>query len=130
MKDLIALTILSIFLVLGQSMAFASVPSMECETTRMTGKKVIVTSTKVTYVEEMLEQPNPRREIASLETSISNVRTKYSGFGVTKVLTFEGHKHTIHIENVNSPSDVNDYLSIKSPRGHEVVYPLNCKAIN
>ena len=110
--------------------ALASIPSMECETSRMTGKKVIVTSTNVTYVEEYMKQEAPRREIASLETKITNVRTMFSGKGITKVLSFEGHKHTIHIEDVASPNQINDYLSIRSPRGHEIVYPLNCKLLN
>ncbi len=109
--------------------SFASLPNIECTTTRMTGKKVIISQSKVTYVEEYMGNEGPKREIASLETSITNVRTMYSASGITKMLSFEGHQHTIHIENVASPSDMDDYLSIKSPRGHEITYPLTCKTI-
>lgn len=58
--------------------------------------------------------------------SVANVRTRKSAKGFTKILHFEGHKYTLHIENAKQFSDVNDYLIMRSPQGHEMTYPLTC----
>ena len=100
---------------------------IRCTTPRM-GKELKISDTHITYIEDSIknnEQVNGRK-LASLELAFSNVRTRNTHKGFTKILSFEGHKHTIHIENKNSFNDVNDYLTIRSPQGHEIIYPLNC----
>jgi hypothetical protein len=49
--------------------------------------------------------------------------------GFTKTLYIDGNKHRINIQNTNEFSDVNDYLSITSPKGHEMTYPLTCHSV-
>ena len=59
--------------------------------------------------------------------SITEVRTKKTGPGFTKTLFFEGKRHQIHIDNLKQFSEVHDYVSITSPKGHEMTYPLICR---
>lgn len=59
-------------------------------------------------------------------SSISSVRTQKNHTGFSKTLYIDGNKHRIKIQNVNEFSESNDYLSITSPKGHEMTYPLNC----
>jgi hypothetical protein len=57
-----------------------------------------------------------------------SVRTQKKNLGFTKTLYIDGHKHRISVQDVNEFSDVTDYLSITSPKGHEMTYPLNCRS--
>lgn len=64
------------------------------------------------------------RSISSI--SKESVRTQKKGMGIVKTLYINGNKHKISIKNLNSFSDADDYLSITSPKGHEMTYPLTC----
>jgi hypothetical protein len=57
-----------------------------------------------------------------------SVRTHKKNFGFTKTLYIDGNKYRINVQNTKEFSDVNDYLSITSPKGHEMTYPLNCQS--
>lgn len=63
------------------------------------------------------------REIASTES----VRDNSNGKTIDKVLLYLGERYTIHIAERGSFSSINDYLTIRSNKGHEVIYPLECK---
>lgn len=63
------------------------------------------------------------RSISSIET----VRTEKRHKGFDKILNLNGNKHRIHIDNPSELSDVNDYMVITSPKGHEMTYPLSCR---
>ncbi len=72
-----------------------------------------------------------REDVEGVSRSISSitgdsVRTHKKNLGFTKTLYIDGNKHRINVQNTNEFSDVNDYLSITSPKGHEMTYPLNC----
>jgi len=122
MKTLIATLItllsLSTFAALSPSSA-----KMICHTPRL-DKAFVVGATQVTFLDETQQEAD--RNLASIE----GIRTKISGSGFTKIMNFEGQKHTIHVDDVNSPSQVNDYLVIKSREGHELTYPLDCSSVN
>ncbi len=64
------------------------------------------------------------RSISSI--SSDSVRTHKKHLGFSKTLYIDGNKHRINVQNTNAFSEVNDYLSITSPKGHEMTYPLNC----
>jgi hypothetical protein len=75
-----------------------------------------------------------REDEAGIARSISSVpgdsvRTHKKQNGFTKTMYVDGHKHRINVQNTNEFSDVNDYLSITSPKGHEMTYPLNCHSV-
>ncbi len=53
-------------------------------------------------------------------------RTRDLGKGVEKIFYLSGEKHTIHISDKSKFNELNDFISIKSRRGHEVTFPLNC----
>lgn len=95
---------------------------MICHTPRL-DKAFVVGATQVTFLDETLS--GPERQLASVE----GVRTKMIGAGFTKILDFEGQRHIIHVSNVNSPSQVEDYLVIRSREGHELTYPLDCTKV-
>ncbi|MGK0367453.1 MAG: hypothetical protein ACI9QD_000588 [Thermoproteota archaeon] len=65
------------------------------------------------------------RKISSL-VGIKKVRTHVTLNGFTKVLYKNGNKHKIHINNSANFNEVEDYMTIVSPKGHKVTYPLNC----
>lgn len=62
-----------------------------------------------------------------LIASVRPERTKYHSNGLTKYIKFEGKNYTLHIENWNKFSEVDDYVAIRSAQGHEITYPLNCE---
>ncbi len=64
------------------------------------------------------------RAISSV--SPDSVRTHKKHHGFSKTLYLNGNKHRINVQNINEFSEVNDYLSITSPKGHEMTYPLSC----
>lgn len=64
------------------------------------------------------------RSISSIEADAVRTHKKHLGF--SKTLYIDGNKHRINVHNTKAFSDVNDYLSITSPKGHEMTYPLNC----
>ena len=100
-------------------LTFNTEASVLCHTPRM-NKIFEVSDKKVTFFNEF--DSKAKRELASVAS-----RSKANDMGVTKVVEFENQKHTIHIANMNSFSDVNDYIIIKSRTGHEVTYPLSCE---
>lgn len=87
-------------------------------------KKFLIDSEKVSFYKEELS--GPRREISS--TDAASVRTQNKNHGFSKTLYIDGLKYKINIHNQNQFSDVDDYLSITSPKGHEMTYPLNCQS--
>lgn len=100
-------------------LSFNTEASIVCHTPRM-NKVFEVSEHKVTFFNEF--DAKARRELASLSS-----RTKPEIKGLTKIVDFENHKHTIHINDVDNFSEVNDYIIIKSRVGHEVTYPLTCE---
>ncbi len=54
-------------------------------------------------------------------------RSKDRGDSKTMIFHVSGDKHTLHIANKNSPSELDDYINIKSRQGHEITYPINCQ---
>ncbi len=102
-----------------QTQAAVNPVSLKCHTPRM-AKAIKITNTKVTFYQERNFQG--RRELASLMAA----RTRKTATGFTKILNFEGQKHTIHIKDTKSLSELDDYITIRSRNGHEVIYPLTC----
>lgn len=101
--------------------SFSSYANLVCHTPRM-NKVMEINDNEVTFYQEGDEKLS--RKLASLAT-----RTKKSGPGFSKTVSFENQKHTIFIKDVKNFSEVEDYIVIKAPTGHEVTYPLNCKLI-
>jgi hypothetical protein len=93
--------------------------NIECQVDRM-GKTFSISTNTITLRGDESENG---RAIAS----IAAIRTRRSGNGFTKIMNFEGHKYGLHIEDTNSFSEVNDYITIRSSRGHEVTYPISCQ---
>ncbi len=60
-------------------------------------------------------------------SSVEMVRTEKRHRGFDKIMNLQGLKHRIHIENPASLSEVDDYMVITSPKGHEMTYPLSCR---
>jgi hypothetical protein len=88
-------------------------------------KNIIVESNTVAFLDN--SRLENQRKISSVE-QINKVRTHKTSVGFNKIFYKDGNKHKLHIENKNGFSEVDDYLTIVSPKGHTVTYPLNCQA--
>jgi hypothetical protein len=99
----------------------AATPKIECETAF--GEKTFTISDElISFHKE--DEMGVSRSISSV--SGQSVRTQKKHFGFSKSLYIDGNKYRISVQDVNSFSDANDYLSITSPKGHEMTYPLTC----
>ncbi|WP_372651147.1 hypothetical protein [Halobacteriovorax sp.] len=90
---------------------------LECHTPRMK-KSFVIYNNKISFLEET--------EKGRMVASANAMRTSYKKNGFTKVLNYWGQRHEIHIGNVDKLSELNDYLTIRSNKGHEITYPLTC----
>lgn len=110
-------------LVFSGSKAQASFKKINCHTPR---HKNNFTIHKSKIVFHGPEEWNNFQYINS-DRSLSSVRTKRKGKGFIKVVNFEGKSFSIHIADLKNFNEVEDYLTIRSKRGHEITYPLTCK---
>ena len=92
---------------------------INCHTNRM-AKGIKVTPSGVNFYEKSFA-----RELASVP---SREQAMNEG-SVTRSFNFEGHKYTLHVENVDQFSDIEDYLTISDSKGHEILYPVTCSKI-
>lgn len=85
-------------------------------------KEITIDNDHVAFNRE--DDSGVKREISSVNSLKVRTHNKYKGF--TKTLYIDGMKHKVHVEDVGNFSEVQDYLSITSPKGHEMTYPLTC----
>lgn len=111
--------ILTTLISMMTSYSVSAAPQIICTTPRES-KVVLIkeTSVALSTPEELINS----RSVAS----VNSVRTRHQGKGFTKIIFLEGVKHTIHIDDQNKFSDVNDYMVMRSREGHEITYPLTC----
>jgi hypothetical protein len=97
---------------------------IECQTA-FGEKRFVIEDGRISFQKEDAEGVS--RSISSVAAESVRTHTKHLGF--TKTLYIDGNKHKINIQNAHEFSDVNDYLSITSPKGHEMTYPLSCHSV-
>ena len=97
--------------------------SIECETPRLE-KKFKIEGEKVVFLKGEDDSKNRDGRIIA---SVNNVRTRVSYKGFTKTLNFDGLKHTIHINDSSSFSEIEDYIVVRNKLGHQMTYPLSCQ---
>jgi hypothetical protein len=102
----------------------AKSPSIECSTA-FGEKSFTIEDNRISFHKE--DDAGVSRSISSV--NIESVRTQKKNLGFTKTIYIDGNKHRISIKDTNEFSDVNDYLSITSPKGHEMTYPLSCHSV-
>ncbi len=107
-------------LYIGQSQA-AVQGTVVC-TTAFGEKEITIDNNHVAFNRE--DNSGVKREISSINSVKVRTHNKYKGF--TKTLYIDGMKHKVHVEDASNFSEVQDYLSITSPKGHEMTYPLTC----
>lgn len=124
--------ILRVFFLIGfglsGSLTLASIKNVNptkkvfCKTPR--GKRQFtLTANKVIF--GPLKKVN-NRKLASTAIIRESIESK----GVNKIVLFEGHKYSIHIEDLKNFDQVNDYLIIRSKEGHEITYPIHCQRLS
>ena len=105
--------------------SFASTNSaIECKTA-FGEKSFIIEDGRISFSKE--DETGVSRSISSVASDSVRTHTKHLGF--MKTLYIDGNKHRINVKNSKEFSDVNDYLSITSPKGHEMTYPLTCHSV-
>lgn len=114
---------LGLILMIQAFSAQASTPSISCSTA-FGEKTFTIDDNRISFHKE--DDAGVSRSISSVNGD--SVRTHKKHLGFSKTLYIDGNKHRINVQNVNEFSDVNDYLSITSPKGHEMTYPLNCRS--
>lgn len=105
---------------IGQSQA-AVEGTVVCKTA-FGEKEITIDNNHVAFNRE--DHSGVKREISSINSVKVRTQTQYKGF--TKTLYIDGMKHKVHVDDVSNFSEVQDYLSITSPKGHEMTYPLTC----
>lgn len=102
----------------------AATGGIECQTA-FGEKKFVIEDGRISFLKE--DSEGVSRSISSVSGDSVRTHTKHLGF--SKTLYIDGNKHRINVQNTNEFSDVNDYLSITSPKGHEMTYPLTCHSV-
>lgn len=114
---------LIVFFATYSSFIMANPSVINCHNERMR-KSFVIHKNQVTINIEREDYSG--RSIASLSYSQRATRTKHHANGFSKIMSFEGKKYTLHIEDTKNFSELNDYISIRSKEGHEITYPLYC----
>lgn len=115
---------LGLLLMIHTFSARAATSAIECSTAF--GEKVFtIEDQKISFHKE--DESGVSRSISSVNEA--SVRTHKKHHGFSKTLYIDGNKHRISIQNAKEFSEANDYLSITSPKGHEMTYPLNCHSV-
>ena len=104
--------------------SYASTGAIECKTA-FGEKSFVIEDGRISFSKE--DETGVSRSISSLDGDSVRTHTKHLGF--TKTLYIGGNKHRISVQNTNEFSDANDFLSITSPKGHEMTYPLTCHSV-
>lgn len=112
---------LGLVLMIHTMNAYSATPVIVCETA-FGEKSFTIEDNRISFNKE--DETGVSRSISSIDGE--SVRTHKKHFGFSKTLYINGNKHRINVQNTNEFSDVNDYLSITSPKGHEMTYPLTC----
>lgn len=115
---------LALLLMVHSYTSFAASGAIECKTA-FGEKSFVIEDGRISFQKE--DESGVSRAISSVQGESVRTHTKHLGF--TKTLYIDGNKHRINVQNKNEFSDVNDYLSITSPKGHEMTYPLNCHSV-
>ena len=102
----------------------AATPKIECQTA-FGEKTFTIDDQQIAFQKE--DQNGVNRKISSVDHESVRTQKKMNGF--TKTLYIDGYKHRINVEDTSNFNDVNDYLCITSPKGHEMTYPLNCHSV-
>lgn len=110
------------FIILGLTTQ-AMAANIVCSSPRLK-KALKISNSRIAFLEE---SQLDGRQVAS--SAIKGVRTRNTAKGFDKIVHYEGHKHTIHIEDKNEFNELNDYIVIKSREGHEITYPLSCETM-
>ncbi len=108
-------------ILLASGVVFAK--DMVCQNDQI-GKKFVIKSDSVAFYGVDDEQ-----DVGRGVASVNQIRTRKIGKSLTKIMKLEGDTLSLHIQNVDTPSLVDDYMSLRSARGHEVIYPLSCSSI-
>ncbi|MFZ4714739.1 MAG: hypothetical protein ACOYL6_13565 [Bacteriovoracaceae bacterium] len=98
---------------------------IKCHT--QNGEKVFTLSEKFLTFQDHSENNSflPKRIISSSNA----VRTKVQGSGIVQTLNYEGNNHKVVIKDLKGMNELSDYLSITSPKGHEMTYPITCSYV-
>lgn len=107
------------FMLFATAFSFNAMAAINCETA-FGEKTFLIEEERVVFSKDTHEQG---RSISSVD----QVRTERRHKGFDKVLYKDGLKHRIHIDNAGTFSEVEDYMVITSPKGHEMTYPLSCR---
>lgn len=104
-------------LILLTKISFAS-SAVICQTPRKS-RSILIENGQISFLRN---GEISARNVASLKNSSNfSLPKKFK-----KSIRSEGSVYTIYINNTKSFSEVDDYVTIKNNKGHEITYSLNC----
>lgn len=115
---------LGLILMIHAMNSYADTGTISCETA-YGEKKFTISANHISFHKE--DESGISRSISS--AGEESVRTQKKHLGFTKTLYIEGNKYKISIKNAREFSEVEDYLSITGPKGHEMTFPLTCHSV-
>jgi hypothetical protein len=100
------------------------------------GNEVLLCETSYSEYQLLIDQKNKKisfiREGSSESRSIASTnKLRLSKKGASIQAHFQNgqEKAEVFIQKAEKPSEISDYLSFESPKGHKITYPLNCKKV-
>lgn len=113
------MTLALLFILLAHgpfSLAMATSSVIKCHSPRL-NKSFVINGTLVE-----VQQQSSGRSLASLRAA-----TRGSGGSMEKMMNMDGHKVIIHLENMDRPNPIDDYVILRNAKGHEITYPIECQ---
>jgi hypothetical protein len=115
---------LGLIMLVHSFQSFAAPGKIECETA-FGEKKFTIEEGRVAFQKE--DESGVARSISSVKGHAVRTHKKHLGF--SKSMYIDGLKYRINVKNAEAFSEVEDYLSITSPKGHEMTYPLTFHSV-
>ncbi len=88
-------------------------------------EKAFVLKEHTIVFQNMNDEAAPARKVASAKI----IQTKIQDKGFTKTTNFERNAFKVKIDNTEAFNEANDFITIASPEGHVLTYPIKCQAI-
>jgi len=77
---------------------------------------------------ELVKENQNERNVASIHKSTKAIH-EITHQSWNKKFYLGGHQAKLHIKNFKNPTDLDDYFSLQSPKGHKMTYGLVCLSL-
>lgn len=114
---------IQMFLVTGKLWSMDLEKEIYCTTPNE--EKAFILKEHTIVFQDTNEDAAPARKVASARI----IQTKIQDNGFIKTTNFERNSFKVKINNTAEFNDANDFVTIASPEGHVLTYPIKCQTI-